>query len=136
MATETLDEKTPGAGSPAKDELGVVDASKVEEVADPPRNDDAEKKEEAESKEGELEDKGDVKDEEEEGEGSGSKKEAVTPSSDRPTRERKQVERFSSSGPVRVTPSKSVSIEKVSFLVIIMFLCVLYSLALVSVCVC
>lgn len=130
MATETLDEKTPGAGSPAKEELGVGDASKVKEVADPPRNDDAEKKEEAESKEGELEDKDeeeDVKDEEEEGEGSGSKKspekrEAVTPSSDRPTRERKQVERFSSSGPVRVTPSKSVSIEKVSFLVIICFL--------------
>lgn len=111
--TETLDEKTPEVESPAKEELGVGDASKEKEEADSPKIDEAEKKEEAES-----EDKEDVKDEEEEeeeeGEGSGGKKEeAVTPSSDRPTRERKQVERFSSSGPVRVTPSKSVSIGKV-----------------------
>lgn len=47
-------------------------------------------------------------------EGSESKQTLVTQSSsERPTRERKKVERFSLPSPTRAVPSKSVSVEKV-----------------------
>ncbi|CAD5335729.1 unnamed protein product [Arabidopsis thaliana] len=129
MATETLDEKTPEVNSPAKEEIDVVPKEEKEvekEKVDSPRIGEAEEEkkedeEEGEAKEGELgekdkEDDVESEEEEEEEEGSGSKKssekETVTPTSERPTRERKKVERFSLSTPMRAPPSKSVSIEK------------------------
>lgn len=132
MATETLDEKTPEVNSPAKEEIDVVPKEEKEvekEKVDSPRIGEAEEEkkedeEEGEAKEGELgekdkEDDVESEEEEEEEEGSGSKKssekETVTPTSERPTRERKKVERFSLSTPMRAPPSKSVSIEKVAW---------------------
>lgn len=96
MATETLEETTtPEVKSPAKDEIGAGDGPKERE------------EDEDGSKGGKLEDK-------DEEEGSVSKNSSVTQSSsERPTRERKKVERFSLPSPTRAIPNKSVSIEKV-----------------------
>lgn len=91
MAMETLEGKTLGVESSSPKE--VNSASK----------DEAEKKEEEQL-------------EEKEEEGSVSKKcveSQRSGSSDRPTRERKKVELFSLSTPLRPTPTKSLSIEKV-----------------------
>ncbi|RID76907.1 hypothetical protein BRARA_B03856 [Brassica rapa] len=95
MATETLEETTtPEVKSPAKDEIGAGDGPKERE------------EDEDGSKGGKLEDK-------DEEEGSVSKNSSVTQSSsERPTRERKKVERFSLPSPTRAIPNKSVSIEK------------------------
>ncbi|CAG7896146.1 unnamed protein product [Brassica rapa] len=95
MATETLEETTtPEVKSPAKDEIGAGDGPKERE------------EDEDGSKGGKLEDK-------DEEEGNVSKNSSVTQSSsERPTRERKKVERFSLPSPTRAIPNKSVSIEK------------------------
>lgn len=88
MATETLEGKRPGVeSSPAKEK----------EEANSHSNEEAERK-----NEDELEG---IKSEEE--------KVETQRSRERPTRERKKVELFSLSTPLRPTPAKSLSIEKV-----------------------
>ncbi|KAF8112539.1 hypothetical protein N665_0063s0025 [Sinapis alba] len=91
MAIETLERKTLGVeSSPAKEK---------EEVNSPSNDETEEKKKEDQSKAGKLE------------EGSISKETQRSRSSDRPTRERKKVELFSLSTPLRPTPTKSLSIQ-------------------------
>ncbi|KAL1156730.1 hypothetical protein V6Z11_A08G109600 [Gossypium hirsutum] len=106
MVTETLDDKK-------SEEEKVIDKENEEgnkEVLD--------KQMEVEEKENEEEKRGEEEEEESEDEGtkrvkdSAEKKEPVTPSSDKPTRERKVVERYSAPSVARSSSSKTLSIEK------------------------
>ncbi|TYH05659.1 hypothetical protein ES288_A08G099600v1 [Gossypium darwinii] len=96
MVTETLDDKKP-------EEEEVIDKGNEEgskEVLD--------KQIEVEEKENEEKEKKKMKS----GRDSAEKKELVMPSSDRPTRERKVVERYSAPSVARSSSSKNLSIEK------------------------
>ncbi|XP_040931340.1 MADS-box transcription factor 15 isoform X2 [Gossypium hirsutum] len=119
MVTETLDDKK-------SEEEKVIDKENEEgnkEVLD--------KQMEVEEKENEEEKRGEEEEEESEDEGtkrvkgssrkgssrkssrdSAEKKEPVTPSSDKPTRERKVIERYSAPSVARSSSSKTLSIEK------------------------
>ncbi|TYH05814.1 hypothetical protein ES288_A08G110800v1 [Gossypium darwinii] len=108
MVTETLDDKK-------SEEEKVIDKENEEgnkEVLD--------KQMEVEEKENEEEKRGEEEEEESEMKGlKGSKvvvergkKEPVTPSSDKPTRERKVIERYSAPSVARSSSSKTLSIEK------------------------
>ncbi|XP_010550743.1 PREDICTED: protein DEK-like [Tarenaya hassleriana] len=109
MATETLEEKKLETEAPAEDGGGVGDSGKAVSR----ESDEAEEKDEAKEKENGVE-----SEEEETGQkgSSGINKsvdnEPVTPLSDRPTRTRKKVERYSLPTPSRSSGSKSVSIVK------------------------
>jgi hypothetical protein len=111
MATETLDDNQPSLpekiDDPASDETKSKEAEVVAEEQDASVEVDESKDEKEEAKESDKKLKKDAVSE---------KKTPVTPTSDRPTRERKTVERYSEPSPLtlgRSSSSKGLVIEKV-----------------------